>query len=81
MSTTTAPMGTRTICQRGFSLLFDSVLLLMDAVTQAVERLEKVVHQYPQTSANDFPQRGPQDWRLLVFGDSQKRGWTKLKSL
>ena len=29
----------------------------------------KIVHQYALTSANDFPQRDPQSWRLLASND------------
>ncbi len=32
-------------------------------------RIKKVIHQYALTSANDFPQRDPQDWRLLASND------------
>lgn len=37
----------------------------------------KVVRQYALTSANDFPQRDPQDWRLLGSNDEGKT-WTTL---
>ena len=40
-------------------------------------RIEKVIHQYALTSANDFPQRDPQDWRLLASNDNGKT-WTTL---
>src|SRR5690349_21690856 len=43
----------------------------------ATERLKKVVQQYALTSANDFPQRDPQDWRLLGSNDGGKT-WTTL---
>jgi signal transduction histidine kinase len=34
--------------------------------------VKKVIHQYALTSANDFPQRDPQDWRLLASNDGGK---------
>ncbi len=37
----------------------------------------RVVRQYALTSANDFPQRDPQDWRLLGSNDAG-RTWTVL---
>ena len=37
----------------------------------------KVVRQYALTSANDFPQRDPQDWRLLASNDGGV-SWTVL---
>lgn len=37
----------------------------------------KVVHQYALTSANDFPQRDPMDWRLLGSNDGG-RTWVTL---
>ena len=40
-------------------------------------RIKKVIHQYALTSANDFPQRDPQDWRLLASNDGGKT-WTTL---
>jgi signal transduction histidine kinase len=43
----------------------------------AAERLKKTVQQYALTSANDFPQRDPQDWRLLGSNDGGKV-WTVL---
>ena len=45
-----------------------------DADTGSVK---KVIHQYALTSANDFPQRDPQDWRLLGSNDGGKT-WTTL---
>ncbi|MCU0785971.1 MAG: hypothetical protein MUF81_18385, partial [Verrucomicrobia bacterium] len=36
-----------------------------------------MVRQYALTSANDFPQRDPQDWRLLGSNDGG-RTWTTL---
>ncbi len=37
----------------------------------------KVIQQYALTSANDFPQRDPQDWRLLASNDGGKT-WVTL---
>ncbi len=37
----------------------------------------KVIRQYALTSANDFPQRDPQDWRLLASNDNGKT-WVTL---
>ena len=42
-----------------------------------IGRIEKVIHQYALTSANDFPQRDPQNWRLLGSNDNGKT-WTTL---
>jgi len=41
------------------------------------ERVQKLIQQYALTSANDFPQRDPQDWRLLGSNDGGKT-WTTL---
>ena len=35
-------------------------------------QIKKVIHQYALTSANDFPQRDPCDWRLLGSNDGGK---------
>ncbi|HMD54049.1 MAG TPA: hypothetical protein VKJ65_05840, partial [Phycisphaerae bacterium] len=35
-------------------------------------QIKKVIEQYALTSANDFPQRDPQDWRLLASNDGGK---------
>ncbi len=40
-------------------------------------QIQKVIRQYALTSANDFPQRDPQDWRLLGSNDGG-RTWTTL---
>lgn len=40
-------------------------------------QIKKVIEQYALTSANDFPQRDPQDWRLLASNDGGK-SWTTL---
>jgi signal transduction histidine kinase len=39
--------------------------------------IKKVIQQYALTSANDFPQRDPQDWQLLGSNDGGKT-WTTL---
>src|SRR5438105_3333266 len=39
----------------------------------------KIVYQYAVTSANDFPQRDPLDWRFLGSNDGGKT-WTTLDS-
>src|SRR5258708_8181106 len=39
----------------------------------------KVITQYALTSANDFPQRDPKDWRLLASNDGGQN-WTTLDS-
>jgi signal transduction histidine kinase len=41
------------------------------------ERFGKVIHQYALTSANDFPQRDPTEWRLLGSNDGGKT-WVTL---
>jgi signal transduction histidine kinase len=43
----------------------------------AKTRIRKTIHQYALTSANDFPQRDPQDWRLLGFDDGSQT-WVTL---
>ena len=43
----------------------------------AKTRIRKTIHQYALTSANDFPQRDPRDWRLLGFDDGS-RTWITL---
>jgi signal transduction histidine kinase len=45
--------------------------------TGAAQRLKKTVQQYALTSANDFPQRDPIEWRLLGSNDGGKT-WTTL---
>ena len=40
-------------------------------------QVKKIICQYALTSANDFPQRDPQDWRLLASNDGGKT-WTTL---
>jgi signal transduction histidine kinase len=52
-------------------------VLLLAPATPAAERLQKAVQQYALTSANDFPQRDPLDWRLLGSNDGGKT-WTPL---
>jgi signal transduction histidine kinase len=44
---------------------------------QTPEPTAKIIRQYALTSANDFPQRDPQDWRLLGSNDGGKT-WTVL---
>jgi signal transduction histidine kinase len=39
------------------------------AITPSLADTAKVVRQYALTSANDFPQRDPQDWVLLASND------------
>ncbi|HEY4417733.1 MAG TPA: ATP-binding protein [Verrucomicrobiae bacterium] len=58
----------------GFCLLLGLSLLSAQADTG---RVKKVIHQYALTSANDFPQRDPQNWRLLGSNDGGKT-WTIL---
>ena len=43
----------------------------------AAQPTARVVRQYALTSANDFPQRDPQDWRLLGSNDGGQT-WTTL---
>ena len=43
----------------------------------ADEPVAKVVRRYALTSANDFPQRDPRDWRLLASNDGGKT-WVTL---
>jgi len=41
------------------------------------EHIRKVIHLYALTSANDYPERDPQDWRLLGSNDGGLT-WTTL---
>lgn len=43
----------------------------------APQSTQKVISQYALTSANDFPQRDPRDWRLLGSND-EGATWTEL---
>ncbi len=43
----------------------------------AADQVAKVVRRYALTSANDFPQRDPRDWRLLASNDGGKT-WVTL---
>src|SRR6266404_4789691 len=45
----------------------------------ALAQVRKVVRQYALTSANDFPQRDPRNWRLLGSNDGGQT-WTTLDS-
>jgi len=47
------------------------------ATNTAPSSIRKVVRQYALTSANDFQQRDPRDWRLLASNDNGK-SWTVL---
>ena len=47
------------------------------ASTAASGSPKKIVRQYALTSANDFPLRDPQDWRLLASNDDGK-SWVQL---
>src|ERR1019366_1324480 len=68
----------------GFHRLLGKLLLISGVLVAAIHtrgadgvRIQKVIHQYALTSANDFPQRDPQDWRLLGSNDGGKP-WTAL---
>ncbi len=54
-------------------------MLILSIVSSSADGLpiRKVVHQYALTSANDFPQRDPMDWRLLGSNDGG-RTWVIL---
>ena len=47
------------------------------SVSSVPDITTKVVRQYALISANDFPQRDPQDWRLLASNDDGK-SWVTL---
>jgi signal transduction histidine kinase len=47
------------------------------AIAGSPQPVARVVRQYAITSANDFPQRDPSDWRLLGSNDDGKT-WTAL---
>jgi signal transduction histidine kinase len=47
------------------------------AITPSFAETAKVIRQYALTSANDFPQRDPQDWALLASND-KGRTWVAL---
>lgn len=53
------------------------VVLYLSLVNMSAAQIAKVIEQYALTSANDFPQRDPQDWRLLASNDGG-RTWTTL---
>lgn len=57
----------------GASVWFQALLLLwplgLRAESSNSNLVRKVVHQYALTSANDFSQRDPMDWRLLGAPD------------
>ena len=74
-------------CSRGLSfwspwwLLICACVLPLGLTSRAFAAGElspaKVVRQYALTSANDFPQRDPLDWRLLGSNDGGK-SWSSL---
>ena len=53
------------------------ILLIPISARAGADPVRKVIHQYALTSANDFPQRDPQDWRLLGSNDGG-RTWVIL---
>src|ERR1700744_227527 len=54
------------------------IMALFLSVAQAdANQVRKVICQYALTSANDFPQRDPENWRLLGSNDGGKT-WTTL---
>lgn len=74
--------------QKRFSLLLKSylrlpawlslgILLCAGSRPAMAETIRKVICQYALTSANDFPQRDPRDWRLLGSNDGG-RTWVVL---
>jgi signal transduction histidine kinase len=76
--------GTNPSSKHLFFLLAASVVInaIEARAADAPEKLSpplvrKVVHHYALTSANDFQQRDPQDWRLLGSNDGGKN-WTTL---
>ena len=55
-----------------FFAIFTRTLPAVDAPVTSSEPLRKAVSRYALTSANDFQQRDPQDWRLLASNDGGK---------
>jgi signal transduction histidine kinase len=72
-----SPAGNK--CDRGRRLILWLwvVLLTLISTRAGADPVRKVIHQYALTSANDFPQRDPQDWRLLGSNDGG-RTWVVL---
>src|SRR5258706_11936166 len=72
-------------CTSGFSILRGLLhvavflYLTLGIAHAASSTLGKAVYQYALTSGNDFPQRDPQDWRLLGSNDGGKT-WATLDS-
>jgi signal transduction histidine kinase len=62
----------------GWLGLFLLVGMASTLIAQAASLpVAKVIQRYALTSANDFPQRDPQDWRLLASNDGGKT-WATL---
>lgn len=55
-------------------IFFQSLLIAVAGpnVDSPPSCIAKVIHKYALTSANDFPQRDPHDWRLLGSNDGGK---------
>src|ERR1700761_7356201 len=65
-------------CLPGWLELFLLVGLASSLIAHAASLpVAKVIQRYALTSANDFPQRDPQDWRLLASNDGGKT-WVTL---
>lgn len=70
-------MKTRGVLQDCTRALLWAACFWAACLLGAPSPVTKVVYQYALTSANDFPQRDPQDWRLLGSNDGGKT-WTSL---
>jgi len=59
------------VCHALVRRVFAALLLCLSLVpaTAGPHAVKKVIHQYALTSANDFAQRDPQDWRLMASND------------
>jgi len=75
---------TRQSLPKGLSFLLAWLVVVFTAAAQTVSlpaadagSARKIVRHYALTSANDFPQRDPQDWRLLGSNDGGQT-WTVL---
>jgi signal transduction histidine kinase len=63
------PLWNRILLCAGGALLAWLFNLSATASTASTDLPAKIVRQYALTSANDFPQRDPMDWRLLASND------------
>ena len=63
--------------RRGLLFLWLVASAVASGAPVSAQPVARVVRQYALTSANDFPQRDPQDWQLLGSSDGG-RNWTTM---